>query len=95
MNGADVARKLTILSRLLPGPIGRSLPDGFKSVSIVSLVPAALESITDGELFVESLPKFDEGFEVLRKEAMAEGKVVRYVGVIDVKTGEVKASLEK
>jgi homoserine dehydrogenase len=31
----------------------------------------------------------------LREEAFKEGKVVRYVGVIDAKTGKVEAKLEK
>jgi hypothetical protein len=31
----------------------------------------------------------------MRAEALKEGKVLRYVGVIDVLKGEVKASLER
>jgi homoserine dehydrogenase len=41
------------------------------------------------------LPEFDARFDGIRKEAAAEGKVLRYVGVIDVATGEIKAALEK
>ena len=41
------------------------------------------------------LPEFDGEFDKLREEAQREGKVLRYVGVVDVNTGEIKASLEK
>lgn len=94
MNGADVARKLTILSRLIP-ELQSQLPEGYKSVSITSLVPDALASITSGDEFVNRLPEFDAEFEKLREEARKEGKVLRYAGVIDVGQNIVKASLEK
>lgn len=41
------------------------------------------------------LPEFDGDYDKLNKEARAEGSVLRYVGVIDVKNKEIKASLEK
>lgn len=41
------------------------------------------------------LPEFDAEFDALRSEAQKEGKVLRYVGVIDVEKGVIKASLEK
>lgn len=41
------------------------------------------------------LPEFDSDFDKLREEAHKEGKVLRYVGVVDVETGTIKASLEK
>lgn len=41
------------------------------------------------------LPEFDGQFDKLRSEAQKEGKVLRYVGVIDVKARLIKASLEK
>jgi len=95
LNGADVARKLTILSRLIPS-LKSALPSGYKSVSITSLVPDDLASPeVTGDQFVERLPNFDARYETLKKEAEAEGKVLRYVGVIDVIKGEVKASLER
>jgi homoserine dehydrogenase len=89
-----VARKLTILSRLIPSLRGQ-LPEGYKSVSITSLVPQELENVTSGDEFVRGLPQFDAKFEELRKEAKSEGKVLRYVGVIDVQTGTIKAALDK
>lgn len=71
------------------------LPEGYQSVSITSLVPAPLASISSGDKFVAELPSFDTEFEQLRADAKREGKVLRYVGVIDVNAGVVKAALEK
>jgi homoserine dehydrogenase len=90
-----VARKLTILSRLIPS-LTSSLPAGYKSVSITSLVPEELAAPeVTGDDFVQRLPNHDAQYEKLKKEAEAEGKVLRYVGVIDVEKGEIKAALEK
>jgi homoserine dehydrogenase len=94
LSGADVARKLTILSRLIPS-LRSALPEGYKSVSTKSLTPPPLELVTSGEEYVQKLPAFDGEFEDLRKSATSEGKVLRYVGVIDVKEGAIKASLER
>jgi homoserine dehydrogenase len=41
------------------------------------------------------LPAYDAEFDKLREEALKEGKVLRYVGVVDVKNRVIKASLEK
>jgi len=94
LSGTDVARKLTILSRLIP-QLSSALPDGYASVSIASLVPKELEGVDTGDEFVRRLEEFDGYFEGLRKEADAEGSVLRYVGVVDVEKGSVRAALEK
>lgn len=94
LNGADVARKLTILSRYIPS-LSSALPDGFKSVATTSLVPAALEGVKTGDEFIAKLPEFDTHFDAMRAAAAAEGQVLRYVGVVDVQTGTIKADLEK
>lgn len=94
LNGFDVARKLTILSRTIGSS---SLPSlqSFESVQTTSLIPAALEGIPTGDEFLKRLPEFDADFDKIRKEASAEGKVLRFVGVVDGVKGEVKAGLEK
>ncbi|TFY80082.1 hypothetical protein EWM64_g3933 [Hericium alpestre] len=51
LNGADVARKLTILSRLIPS-LRSALPDGYKSVTTTSLVPEALKAVATGDEFI-------------------------------------------
>jgi len=44
---------------------------------------------------MERLEEGDEEMSSLREEARKEGKVVRFVGVIDVKAGKIEAKLEK
>ncbi|KAF5371796.1 hypothetical protein D9758_003379 [Tetrapyrgos nigripes] len=103
LNGFDVARKLTILCRtisLSPSSSSSSrtsLPSlqSFASVQTTSLIPKPLEGIPTGDEFLSRLPEFDADFDKMRKEASAEGKVLRFVGVVDPVKGEVKAGLEK
>lgn len=95
LSGSDVARKLTILSRLLASPTLPALPEGYASLPTATLIPAALENIATGEEFVKRLPEFDAEFDKMRSDAEAEGMVLRYVGVIDCVKGEVKCGLEK
>ena len=51
-------------------------------------------SLTIGNEFIRRLPKFDAEFDKMRAEARKEGKVLRFVGVIDVDRQVVKAALE-
>jgi len=93
LNGADVARKLTILSRCIPS-LRDKLPHGYKSVSTKSLVPAALHGESSGDEFIRKLSEYDQEFDKLRSDAFKENKVLRFVGVIDVASGTIKADLE-
>lgn len=98
LNGFDVARKLTILSRIISSfPSSSSLPtlQSFASVKTASLIPPELEGIPTGDEFLARLPTHDAQFAKLREEASKEGKVLRFVGVVDVQGGEVRAGLEK
>ncbi|KAG5646388.1 hypothetical protein DXG03_003711 [Asterophora parasitica] len=99
LNGFDVARKLTILSRTIASGsrAQTSLPalQSFKAVQTASLIPSALEGIPTGDEFISRLPEFDAEFAKLRADASAEGQVLRFVGVVDVAGGVVKAGLEK
>ncbi|TFK20901.1 aspartate kinase homoserine dehydrogenase [Coprinopsis marcescibilis] len=99
LNGFDVARKLTIVSRIISSFSNEptNLPElqSFLSVQTQSLIPAALEGIPTGDEFIKRLPEFDAEFATLREEAAKEGKVLRFVGVVDVENGVVKAGLEK
>ncbi|KAJ7754593.1 homoserine dehydrogenase-domain-containing protein [Mycena metata] len=94
LNGFDVARKLTILSRIIASP---SLPklQSFASVETASLIPPALENIPTGDEFIARLPEFDAHFAEMRAAASAAGQVLRFVGVVDVVNGRVRAGLEK
>jgi homoserine dehydrogenase len=93
LSGSDVARKLCILSRLVPGL--SELEKGFESVPTETLIPEELANIATGAEFVERLPAFDAHYEKMRKEAEDAGQVLRYVGVIDAKNEKVKCGLER
>jgi len=89
LNGMDVARKLTILARLAGLKV-----QGPESFPVQSLIPQALESAQSSEEFLQRLPEFDGEMEGYKDRAAKEGKVVRYVGSVDVGVGTVKVGLE-
>lgn len=60
-----------------------------------SLIPPQLEGIPTGDEFLARLPEFDAQFAEMRADASREGCVLRFVGVVDVEGGQVKAGLEK
>ena len=100
LNGADVARKLTILARIIPEMKDEQgnfpLLHGYRSVETASLiqdVPAS--AVSNGDEFMKWLPEQDAHFAQMREEAENEGSVLRYVGVVDVKNKVVKAELAK
>ena len=106
LSGSDVARKLTILSRLIPALVSSvPLPEGYLSVDTASLTPENIASAeksgelkgsaADGDKYIEMLKASDAHFDQMREEAKREKKVWRYVGVIDAQTKEVKAQLAK
>ena len=64
-------------------------------MSTRSLIPPELEGEASGDEFIRRLPDFDAQFDRLRAEAIREGHVLRYAGVVDVETGTIKADLEK
>ena len=90
LNGLDVARKLVILARLAGLEIQST-----SSFPVQSLIPKVLESVPSAEEFMQRLPDFDSEMEGLKQEAEKEGKVVRFVGSIDVLRQSVKVGLEK
>lgn len=90
LNGLDVARKLTILARLAGLEV-----ESPTSFPVQSLIPKELESVASGDEFLEKLPAFDAQMEETKAEAEKEGKVVRFVGSIDVTTKQVKVGLKK
>jgi homoserine dehydrogenase len=90
LNGLDVARKLTILARLAGLQV-----ESPTSFPVQSLIPKELESVSSGDEFLQKLPDFDAQMEERKNAAEKEGKVVRFVGSIDVAKKEVKVGLEK
>ncbi|PSN66696.1 hypothetical protein BS50DRAFT_524067 [Corynespora cassiicola Philippines] len=90
LNGLDVARKLTILARLAGLKV-----ESPTSFPVQSLIPKELESCSSGDEFLARLPEFDGQMDELKAAAEKEGKVVRFVGSVDVPAGAVKVGLEK
>ncbi|KAJ7512835.1 homoserine dehydrogenase-domain-containing protein [Mycena galericulata] len=95
LNGFDVARKLTILARTVSHPSALPALQSFTSVQTKSLIPPELENIPTGDEFIARLPAFDAHFATMRAEASAQGQVLRFVGVVDVANGQVRAGLER
>lgn len=93
LSGSDVARKLTILSRLVP-ETAKDLPEGYLSVDTQSLTPAGLKDEKNADAYVQRLPEFDAEFDELRAKAQQNKCVLRYVGLIDVEKKIIKAGLE-
>ena len=89
LNGMDVARKLTILARL----VGLKV-EGPSSFPVQSLIPKELESAKSADEFMKKLPNYDKDMETYKREAKASNKVVRYIGSIDVGSGAVKVGLQ-
>lgn len=94
LNGMDVARKLTILARIVGLQV--QSPESFP---IESLIPAELASLPGTaagiQEFMTRLPEFDGQMAALKEQAEKAGKVVRYVGSIDVAKKEVKVGLQQ
>ena len=90
LNGLDVARKLTILARLAGLPV-----ESPTSFPVESLIPEELASAASGDEFLARLPEFDARMEEVRAAAEREGKVVRFVGSVDVPGNKVRVGLER
>ena len=90
LNGLDVARKLTILARIAGLKV-----ESPTSFPVQSLIPSALQSCSSGDEFMEKLPDHDDEMEKLKAEAAKAGKVLRFVGSIDVPSKKVKVGLEQ
>eukprot|EP00898_Chlorokybus_atmophyticus_P005421 jgi/Chlat1/5880/Chrsp4S06384 len=89
LSGMDVARKVVILAR------ESGLDVELAQVPVQSLVPAPLRTVKNVEEFLQKLPGYDA--EMLRKyqEAVDAGKVLRFVGVVDVERSEARVELRE
>jgi aspartokinase/homoserine dehydrogenase 1 len=85
LSGMDVARKTIILAR----EMGLSLELG--DVDLRSLVPDALRQGTVAA-FLDALPRHDDEMEALRRDAVANGNVLRFVGRV-TRGGEASVAL--
>lgn len=86
LNGIDVARKLLILAR----EIGMSLE--LNDIKVENLVPESSKNAPTVEKFFEELEKADTDFEIRRKSAEKEGKVLRYIAILE--NGDARVTLQ-
>ncbi|KAL6235566.1 homoserine dehydrogenase [Aspergillus navahoensis] len=94
LNGMDVARKLTILARI--AGLDVQSPDSFPIESLIPAELASLPSSADGiSQFMTRLPEFDGQMASIKEVAEKAGKVVRYVGSVDVAKKEVRVGLQQ
>ncbi|KAF9372139.1 hypothetical protein CPB97_001447, partial [Podila verticillata] len=88
LNGMDVARKVIILGRVA----GLDLTQ--ETVQVENIVPELLRSLPTDE-FMAKLPEFDEHFAKLNAEAVQNGQVLRYVGLVDPVHGKSSVTLAR
>lgn len=88
LNGLDVARKVTILARI--AGVDVESPSSFP---VESLIPKALESVESADEFMARLPEFDGDIQQVKAEALKNGKVLRFVGLVDVESGDVSVKI--
>ena len=77
LNGLDAGRKLLILAREI------GLQYELKDIQVESLLPEGSETIHQIEDFFVHLQESDDYFESRRFQAAKEGKVLRYVGLLE------------
>ncbi|KAL4882853.1 homoserine dehydrogenase [Aspergillus karnatakaensis] len=94
LNGMDVARKLTILARIAGLEV--QSPDSFPIESLIPKELASLPSSAEGiKEFMTRLPEFDGQMTEIKESAEKAGKVVRFVGSVDVGSKEVRVGLQQ
>lgn len=70
-------------------------PDSFPVESLIPTELVSLPSSADGiAQFISKLPNHDVQMATLRDTAQKQGKVVRYIGSIDVPTKTIKVGLQ-
>lgn len=96
LSGVDVARKVVILSREI------GLPLGLDQIKLESLVPEPLQKWTPDTAqgapstaaqFVELMEAYDKQMSARIANAREQGKVLRYIGIVDARTGTASVEL--
>ncbi|KAJ5321168.1 Homoserine dehydrogenase [Penicillium atrosanguineum] len=93
LNGLDFARKLTIIARVIGLEISR--PDAFPVESLIPTELVSLQFSSEGiAQFMRQLPAYDDRMEIIKEDAREKGKILRYIGSIDVATKTIKVGLQ-
>ncbi|HXK00584.1 MAG TPA: bifunctional aspartate kinase/homoserine dehydrogenase I [Buchnera sp. (in: enterobacteria)] len=87
LSGIDVARKLLILAR----EVGYQIE--LKDIKIENLLPDEFQSIPNVETFMKKLKELDSIFALRVKKAKNEGKVLRFIGIIN-QTGQCQVKID-
>jgi aspartokinase/homoserine dehydrogenase 1 len=84
LNGMDVARKILILSR----EVGYEMEP--EDIQIENILPESCLKAETVEDFLQDLTQYDQMFEKRRKEAVASGKILRFIASLENGQASVK-----
>lgn len=87
LSGADVRRKALILAREVGFPLE------LEEVPVENILPLSCLEAPTVEAFIEELRRHDEHFEALRAEAARQGRVLRWVALIE--KGQASIGLQR
>ena len=87
LTGMDIVRKAVILSREI------GMRPEIEEVPVRNLVPEQLNDVPIAE-FLEQLPMIDEELLSMQQEAASEGKLLKYVGIIEPSQGTCRVELK-
>lgn len=83
LSGMDAARKALILAREM------GLQKEISDINVQDILPESCMKATTIELFFEELKKQDAYFETMRKQAESEGKVLRFIALMEGDNAEI------